>query len=61
MGKRVFWQVNIDSLTAIESYADVADTVLRARHFDLKRSTTKEAFQGTWDPAKSHTLIRVRR
>ena len=61
MGKRVFWLVNIDSLTAVETYADVADTVMRARHYDLKRATTKEAFQGTWDPTRSHTLTRVRR
>jgi hypothetical protein len=61
VGKRVFWLVNIDSLTAIETYADVADTVMRARHYDLKRATTKEAFQGTWDPTRSHTLTRVKR
>ena len=61
VGKRVFWLVNIDSLTAIETYADVADTVMRARHYDLKRSSTKEPFQGTWDPTRSHTLTRVRR
>ncbi|HEX6314686.1 MAG TPA: hypothetical protein VFZ73_07500 [Gemmatimonadaceae bacterium] len=61
VGKRVFWLVNLDSLTAIETYADVADTVLRARHYDLKRGTTKEPFQGTWDPTRSHTLTRVRR
>jgi hypothetical protein len=61
VGKRVFWLVNIDSLTAIETYADVADTVMRARVFDLKRASTKEPFQGTWDPTRSHTLTRVRR
>jgi hypothetical protein len=61
VGKRVFWLVNIDSLTAVETYADVADTLMRARHFDLKRSSTKEAFQGTWDPTRSHVLTRVRR
>jgi hypothetical protein len=61
VGKRVFWLVNIDSLTAIETYADVADTVMRARHYDLKRATAKEAFQGTWDPTRSHVLTRVRR
>lgn len=61
VGKRVFWLVNIDSLTAVETYADVADTLMRARHYDLKRATTKEAFQGTWDPTRSHTLTRVRR
>jgi hypothetical protein len=60
-GKRVFWLVNIDSLNAVETYADIADTVMRARHYDLKRTTTKEAFQGTWDPTRSHTVIRVRR
>jgi hypothetical protein len=60
-GKRVFWLVNVDSLTAIETYADVADTLMRARHYDLKRASTKEAFQGTWDPTRSHTLTRVRR
>jgi hypothetical protein len=61
MGKRVFWLVNIDSLTAVETYADVADTVMKARHYDLKRGSTKEPFQGTWDPTRSHTLTRVRR
>jgi hypothetical protein len=61
VGKRVFWLVNIDSLTAVETYADVADTLMRARHYDLKRTSTKEPFQGTWDPTKSHTLTRVRR
>lgn len=60
-GKRVFWLVNIDSLTAVETYADVADTVMRARHYDLKRASTKEPFQGTWDPTRAHTLTRVRR
>jgi hypothetical protein len=60
VGKRVFWLVNIDSLTAVETYADVADTLMRARHYDLKRTSTKEAFQGTWDPTKSHTLTKVR-
>jgi hypothetical protein len=60
VGKRVFWLVNIDSLTAIETYADVADTLMRARQFELKRASTKEPFQGTWDPAKSHTLTRIR-
>jgi hypothetical protein len=61
VGKRVFWLVNIDSLTAIETYADVADTLMRARHYDLKRASTKDPFQGTWDPTRSHTLTRVRR
>jgi hypothetical protein len=61
VGKRVFWLVNIDSLTAVETYADVADTVMRARHYDLKRATTREVFQGTWDPTKSHSLSRRRR
>ena len=61
VGKRVFWLVNIDSLTAVETYADVADTLMRARHYDLKRASTKEPFQGTWDPTRSHTLTRVRR
>ena len=60
LGKRLFWRVNIDSLTAVETYADVTDTLLRARHYDLKRSSTKEAFQGTWDPTKALTLTRVR-
>jgi hypothetical protein len=60
VGKRVFWLINIDSLTAIETYADVTDTLMRARHFDLKRASTREAFQGTWDPTRSHTLTRVR-
>jgi hypothetical protein len=60
-GKRVFWLVNIDSLTAVETYADVADTLMRARHYDLKRASTREPFQGTWDPTRSHTLTRVRR
>ena len=60
-GKRVFWLVNIDSLNAVETYADIADTVMRARHYDLKRRTTKDAFQGTWDPTRSHTVTRVRR
>lgn len=60
-GKRVFWLVNLDSLTAVETYADVADTLMRARHFDLRRASTKEAFQGTWDPTRSHTLTRVKR
>lgn len=59
-GKRVFWLVNVDSLTAVETYADIADTVMRARHFDLKRASTKEPFQGTWDPTRSQTLTRVR-
>jgi hypothetical protein len=61
VGKRVFWLVNIDSLSAIETYADVADTVMRARHYDLKRASPREAFQGTWDPTRSHTLTRLRR
>lgn len=61
VGKRVFWLVNVDSLTAIETYADVADTVMRARVFDLKRASTREPFQGTWDPTRSHSLTRVRR
>ena len=61
VGKRVLWLVNIDSLTAVETYADVADTLMRARHFDLKRASTREAFQGTWDPTRSHTLTRMRR
>lgn len=61
VGKRVFWLVNVDSLTAIETYADVADTVMRARHFDLRRGTPKEAFEGTWDPTRSQLLTRVRR
>ncbi len=60
-GKRVFWLVNVDSLTAVETYADVADTLMRARHYDLKRSSTREPFQGTWDPTRSQTLTRVRR
>jgi hypothetical protein len=60
-GKRVFWLVNIDSLTAVETYADVADTVMKARHYELKRASTKEPFQGTWDPTRSHTLTKVRR
>lgn len=61
VGKRVLWLVNIDSLTAVETYADVADTVMRARHYDLKRASTREAFQATWDPTRSYTLSRVRR
>jgi hypothetical protein len=61
VGKRVFWLVNIDSLTAIETYADVSDTVMRARHFDLKRTSTKEGFQGTWDPTRTYSLTRLRR
>lgn len=60
-GKRVFWLVNIDSLTAVETYADVADTLMRARHYDLKRASTKDPFQGTWDPTRSYALTRVRR
>jgi hypothetical protein len=60
-GKRVFWLVNIDSLTAVETYADVADSVMKARHYELKRASTKEPFQGTWDPTRSHTLTKVRR
>lgn len=60
-GKRVFWLVNLDSLTAIETYADVADTLMRARHYELRRTSAREAFQGTWDPTRSHTLTRVRR
>ncbi len=60
-GKRVFWLVNLDSLTAVETYADVADTVMRARIYELRRTSTREAFQGTWDPTRSHTLTRVRR
>lgn len=61
VGKRVFWRLNIDSLTAVETYADVADTLMRARHFDLSRASTAEAFQGIWDPTKSQALVRVRR
>lgn len=61
VGKRVFWLVNIDSLTAVETYADVADTVMRARHYDLKRASIREAYQATWDPTRSYTLSRVRR
>jgi hypothetical protein len=61
VGKRVFWLVNIDSLTAVETYADVADTLMRARRYDLKRASSKEPFQGTWDPTRSHTLTRLRR
>jgi hypothetical protein len=60
-GKRIFWLVNIDSLTAIETYADVADTLMRARHYDLRRASTKEPFQGTWDPTRAQTLVKVRR
>jgi hypothetical protein len=60
-GKRVFWRVNLDSLTAVETYADVADTLMRARHFDLSRPGAGDPFQGIWDPSKSHTLVRVRR
>lgn len=60
VGKRVFWLVNVDSLTAVETYADVSDTLMRARHYDLKRASTREAFQGTWDPTKSHALIKLR-
>lgn len=61
VGKRVFWLVNIDSLTAVETYADVADTVMRARQYDLKRASTTQPFQGTWDPTRSHTLTKLRR
>jgi hypothetical protein len=61
VGKRVFWLVNLDSLTAVETYADVADTVMRARVYDLRRASSKEAFQGTWDPTRAHSLTRVRR
>ena len=61
VGKRVFWLVNIDSLTAVETYADVADSVMKARHYELKRGSTKEPFKGTWDPTRSHTLTKVRR
>jgi hypothetical protein len=61
VGKRVLWLVNIDSLNAVETYADVADTVMRARHYDLRRASTRESFQGTWDPTRSHSLFRVRR
>jgi hypothetical protein len=61
VGKRVFWLVNIDSLTAVETYADVADSLMKARHYELKRASTKEPFQGTWDPTRSHTLTKVRR
>lgn len=60
-GKRVFWLVNIDSLTAVETYAEVADTLMRARHYDLKRVSTKDPFQGIWDPTRSYTLTRARR
>ena len=61
VGKRVFSLVNVDSVTAVETYADVSDTAMRARTNDLKRAGTKESFQGTWDPTKSHTLTEVRR
>jgi hypothetical protein len=61
LGKRVFWLVNLDSLTAVETYADVADTVMRARHFDLSRPSTTAPFTGTWNPTRSHSLVRVRR
>ncbi len=46
VGKRVFWLVNIDSLTAIETYADVADTLMRARHYDLKRGVDEGGVPG---------------
>lgn len=61
VGKRVFWLVNVDSMTAVETYSDVTDTLMRARHYDLKRASTREAFQGIWDPTRNHTLTRVRR
>ncbi len=60
-GKRVFWRLNLDSLTAVEMYAEVADTLMRARHFDLTRASAAEPFRGTWDPTLSETLVRVRR
>ena len=60
-GKRVFWLLNVDSLSAIETYADIADTVMRARHYDLLRGATGQPFQGVWDPGRSQTLVRVRR
>lgn len=60
-GKRVFWLLNIDSLSAVEMYADVADTLMRARHVDLSRASSGDPFQGIWDPTKSETLVRVRR
>jgi hypothetical protein len=61
-GKRVFWRVNHDSLTGAEVYADlVSDTLLRARHFELRRASTRDAWQANWVPAESRTLARVRR
>jgi hypothetical protein len=61
VGKRIFWLVNLDSLTAVETYADVADTVMHARHFDLNRPAAAVPFTGTWNPTRSHSLTRVRR
>jgi hypothetical protein len=61
VGKRVFWLVNLDSLAAVETYADVADTVMRARHFDLSRPSSAVPFTGTWNPSRSHTLVRFPR
>lgn len=61
VGRRVFWLVNVDSLTAVETYAEVSDTLMRARHFDLTRASPTAAFNGVWNPTKSHVLTRVRR
>lgn len=61
VGRRVFWLVNLDSLTAVETYAEVSDTLMRARHFDLTRATPSAAFNGVWNPTKSHVLVRVKR
>jgi hypothetical protein len=61
-GRRLFWRVNVDSTTATESYAEVvSDTLLRTRHYQLRRSTPRDAWQATWAPAESRPFTRVRR
>lgn len=61
-GKRVFWRVNYDSLSAGETYADVvSDTLMRARYFDLTRPSSRAAWQATWVPGQSRVLHRVKR
>jgi hypothetical protein len=61
-GRRLFWRVNVDSTTATESYAEVvSDTLMRTRHYQLRRPTPRQTWQATWAPAESRPFTRVRR
>lgn len=62
VGKRVFWRVNLDSLTAREQYGEVTgDSVMSARLFELSRASGAEAWQALWVPSAATTLRHVRR